>query len=329
MKYDFIAIGDMMVDAFVRLKDASVSFDSLKDEWKISMPFKDKIPYEEMYVIPAVGNSPNAAVCAARLGLKTALVSDIGGDHWGKECLEVLRTEKISKDFIRIHKEKKTNYHYVLWYEDDRTILIKHEKFEYALPKIDSPKWIYLSSLGEDSLGYHKQIEEYLLKNPEIKLAFQPGTFQIKFGYEKLAGIYKRTEIFFCNREEAGHILGKNNEDIRELLHSINALGPKIVVITDGPAGAYIYETGQIYFMRSYPDIKPPLERTGAGDAFSATFTSALALGTNVLEAMKWAPINSMSVVQKIGARAGLLRREELERYLKIAPSDYLPKLLN
>ena len=105
-------------------------------------------------------------------------------------------------------------------------------------------------------------------------------------------------------------------------------LGPKIVVITDGVKGAYSYDRKEMLFMRPYPDPKPPLERTGAGDAFSSTFTVALALGLSVRDALKWAPINPMSVVQEIGARAGLLTRPELEEYLKKAPADYEPKVL-
>jgi hypothetical protein len=46
----------------------------------------------------------------------------------------------------------------------------------------------------------------------------------------------------------------------------------------------------------------------------------------DVSGALRWAPINSMSVVQKIGARAGLLTRPELEKYLAAAPAEYAPK---
>ena len=42
-----------------------------------------------------------------------------------------------------------------------------------------------------------------------------------------------------------------------------------------------------------------------------------------------WGPVNSMSVVQQIGARAGLLTRERLEEYLAKAPEDYRPQLMN
>ena len=46
----------------------------------------------------------------------------------------------------------------------------------------------------------------------------------------------------------------------------------------------------------------------------------------DIKDAIRWAPINSMSVVQQVGARAGLLSRKKLEAYLAEAPADYKPK---
>ena len=202
-KYQLLAIGDVVTDAFIRLEESSAHIDIDKGNREICMSFAEKIPYKEVYVVPAVGNSANAAVCASRLGLKTAFVSNIGSDYFGKECLNTLKTEKVGTKFIKIHKNMKTNYHYVLWYDVDRTILIKHSGFDYKLPQLEKTSWVYLSSLSDNSLPYHTEITEYLKNNPETKLAFQPGTFQIKLGKEKLKGIYARTEIFFCNLEEA------------------------------------------------------------------------------------------------------------------------------
>ncbi|QQG45380.1 MAG: carbohydrate kinase family protein [Candidatus Sungiibacteriota bacterium] len=326
MIYDFIAIGDTATDAFIRLKDASVHCDIDRERCVICMRFKDKIPYEAVYVVPAVGNSANASVAASRLGLKSALVSNIGDDYFGQECLDALKKEKVDTEFIKIHKDQKTNYHYVLWYEDDRTILIKHEEFEYSLPEIDKPKWVYFSSLAGNSLPFHKIVEKYLYDHPSIKLAFQPGTFQIKAGKDVLKKIYERSDVFLCNKEEAQRILGTDEKEIKKLLQMMHKLGPKIVVITDGPAGAYASDGQNAWSMRSYPDPKPPYERTGAGDAFSSTFVVALCLGLDVPEALRWAPINSMSVVQYVGAREGLLSRKKLEEYLAEAPADYFPK---
>ncbi len=327
-KYDFLGIGDTTVDAFIRISQAEVKCDENNNHCKLCLNFADKVPYEEVYVVPAVGNSANAAVAASRLGLKSALMTNLGDDINGTDCIKALQEENISTQFVAINKAKKTNYHYVLWYKDDRTILIKHEKYDYELYDFDEPGWIYLSSLGENSLSLHMELEKFLNERPKIKLAFQPGTFQMKFGKEALKGIYQRSDLFFCNKEESQRILETNEDDIKKLLKDVSDLGPKITVITDGVKGAYSYDGKEILFMREYPDPKPPLERTGAGDAFSSTFTAALALGKSVKEAMMWAPINPMSVVQQIGARAGLLTRQELEEFLKNAPADYEPKII-
>src|SRR3989344_7350954 len=243
-QFDFVGIGDIVTDAFIRLKNAELHCDINHEHCEICMSFGAKIPYESVTAVPAVGNSPNATVAGARLGLRTALITDLGNDYHGEEALTALKKESVDTRFVRRHESKKTNYHYVLWFQDDRTILIKHEEYPYALPEIGEPKWIYLSSLGEHSLAYHQEIIAYLEAHPEVKLAFQPGTFQISFGPEKLKDIYGRTEIFFCNISEAQKILGlparspggeiKNVEtEISKLLSGLHKLGPKIVVITD------------------------------------------------------------------------------------------------
>ncbi len=322
-KIDFLAIGDIVIDAFIRLKDAHIHCKIDSDACELCLRFGDKVPYESVTVVPAVGNSPNAAVCSAKLGLRSALVTNIGDDKHGKDCLQSLKKDRVLTDYVTTEKNKPTNYHYVLWYDEDRTILIKHTEFSYKLPKFGKVPWIYLSSLANNSLSYHSEIAEHLKNNPETKLAFQPGTFQIKLGAEKLKEIYARAEIFFCNVEEAEIILNIKSKDILTLAKGIQALGPKIVTISNGPKGSYLFSDGQLWHISMYPDIAPPLDRTGAGDAFSSTITCALALGLSPLEAFAWGPINAMSVVQEIGAQKGLLTREKLEEYLKNAPEDY------
>ena len=326
-KLDFLAIGDIVTDAFIKLQDAEVNCDIDGDSCKICMNFGDKLPYEEVHEVKAVGNSPNAGVSAYRLGLKSALMTDIGDDRNGDDCLETLKTEGIETKYVRVHKGEKTNYHYVLWFNAERTILVKHTEFEYSFPDdMPAPKWIYLSSLAENSLPYHNMIADYLEKNPETKLAFQPGTFQMKLGSDKLERLYKASHLFFCNKEEANRILKSDEDDIKVLLENMRNLGPSIAVITDGPNGAFAYDGEEFWKMPMYPDPKDPVDRTGAGDSFSSTVTSALALGLPLSTALSWGPINSMSVVQEVGAQKGLLTREKLEEFLANAPDYYKPE---
>jgi ribokinase len=295
------------------------------------MKFGEKIPYKNVTVVNAVGNSPNAAVSAHRLGLQSALISSVGHDRYGTDCLQALREEGVHTDYVKVHEGKLTNYHYVLRYGPERTILIKHEQFPYALPQFDTPpRYIYFSSIGEHGLPHHFEIAKYVQEHPETKLVFQPGTFQIKLGAEKLKEVYAVTEIFFCNKEEAQSILNTSEQSMSKLLRSFRDLGPKLPVITDGPSGAYVVdENDQAWHMPMYPDPADPIDRTGAGDAFASTFTSAIALGLSPAEALAWGPINSMSVVQHIGAQKGLLTKQELQQYLKDAPASYVARKID
>ncbi len=321
---DIVAVGDIVTDAFIRLKDASVNCDINHESCQLCVRFGDKVPYEFVEEVRAVGNSANASVCAARLGLKSGLISNIGDDEYGRDMLDVLGREGVNSKYVTSHPGMKSNYHYVLWYESERTILVKHEDYPYVMPmQMPAPKWLYLSSLGAAAEHFHDDISAYLMLHPHTKLAFQPGTFQVKLGYQKLKVIYEHSEIFFCNVEEAKKVLETMEEDPHILLSAIRQLGPKTVVITNGTKGAYAFDGTTTLFIPPYPDTKPPYDRTGAGDAFAATVVSVLAMGQPLETALQWGPINSMSVVQQVGAQRGLLRREEILRYLGETPEGY------
>jgi ribokinase len=326
-EFDFIAIGDITTDEFIELrKDRAVVNKDLTGRDVLSMYFGDKLEFQNAVNVPAVGNSPNAAVSAKRLGLKTGLVCDVGDDAGGTEIMEWLTNEGVDTRFVDVQAGKETNHHYVLRYGPERTILIKHETYEYAVPEMGTPKWVYLSSVGEHGVQYHHDIAAYVRSHPGTKLAFQPGSFQILLGHEALKDIYELCEVFFCNKEEAQQIVSSDSTDIPTLLKAVRELGPTIPVITDGPRGAYALADDGVWHMPMYPDPAPPVDRTGAGDAFSSTFTSALALGHDIPTALRWGPINSMSVVQEIGAQKGLLSRDAIQSYLDQAPTDYVAR---
>lgn len=325
MALDFLALGDTVVDEFIKLKDAEVHCDINREHCTITMGWGDKIPYESTTLVPAVGNSANAAVAAARLGLSSGLVSHVGRDRHGDEILAQLSREGVDTSNIQVHDGIPTNHYFVLWYESERTILTQHQDFPFSWPRTArAPKWIYLSSAGQRPDGMYEGLLAWLAEHPETKLAFQPGTLQIQTGTEKLKGLYAAAEVVACNKEEAQRILETDEEDMKKLLQGMHALGPRIVLITDGPKGATVSDGSRVLQIPMYPDPKPPIDRTGAGDATTSTFVAALALGKPIAEALLWGPVNSMSVVQEIGAQKGLLTREALEQRLAGAPPEYI-----
>ena len=98
--FDFVAIGDIVVDAFINLKSARVREENGHPE--LCFSFADKIPYDRLEIVPAVGNSANASVSASRLGLKTALVTNLGADDNGRTCQRVLENEGVATEFVKI-----------------------------------------------------------------------------------------------------------------------------------------------------------------------------------------------------------------------------------
>lgn len=321
---EFLAVGDTVIEPFIKLSVGHVQETANGPE--LCMPYGAKVPYESAVLIPGVGNSANAAVAAARLGVSSSLLTWLGTDENGKLCKDSLSKEGVRDDFIQMQAGKNTNYHYVLWYGDDRTILVKHEAFDYSLPEIGTPSWIYISSLAAHTESFHDELAEYARNHPDVHVAFQPGTFQLKMG--KSLALYKEADILCVNKEEAQTLLENDSHEVKELLDGLVALGPHTVILTDGHMGAYMKYDNTYFNMPIYPDATPPLDRTGAGDAFFSTFISFLVKGYDAPYAIKRAPINSMNVVQYVGAQEGLLSEEKIEEYLKKAPADYQLKIL-
>ncbi len=326
---EVLCVGDVVTDAFIKLLDNQAHvYENEHGKW-IAMQYGSKLPFDRVEEKIAVGNASNASVSFARLGLASGLEANVGGDKAGRDIIEQLQREGVDTHLVRINTHQASNYHYVLWYKEERTILIKHEEYDYHWPKLkpkEAPKWIYFSSISENAIEFHDELAEWLEENPGVKMAFQPGTFQMKAGVDRLSKIYQNTEVLILNREEAVDVSGGNYDDLHDLMNRFHSYGCKTVVITDGPYGAYASDGQQRLKMPLYPDPAPPKERTGAGDAFASTFVAALIKGNTLEGAMQWAPINSMNVVQHVGAQEGLLSQEALEELLEKSPEWYRPE---
>lgn len=312
-KFDIISIGDTVFDVFLELEDAKIQCDQNQENCLICISWADKVAVKKVTKVPAVGNSANVAVGCSRLGLKSAFYTILGNDSIGKESFERLKLEGVYKDYIKFDKKGATNYHTVLNFKGERTILIFHEHRDYNLPVLAKSDWIYLSSLGPDHQKLHQQVVDHVSKTG-AKLGFNPGTYQLKDGLEGLKPLIKKTAVFFVNKEEAERLLG-HNEDVKELLRLLHNEGAKIVAMTDGKNGSYSFDGNNFYYQHV---LKVPIiEMTGCGDSYSAGFISALQSGYDISEAMKWGTVNAASVLQKIGAQEGLLYRKQMEDFIK------------
>lgn len=322
MKYDFVAIGDVTTDCFIRLLNAEELTNHGVVE--LCMPFGTKLPFESATEVVAVGNAANAAVGVARVGLKSALVAHVGGDQNGTNCLNALKERGVSTEYVAVHPDMRTNYHYVLQHGAERTILIKHEAYPYALPAFaEPPAWLYVTSLPEGTLDYQKDIARYAKENG-VKLAFQPGTYQLKMS-DELKDMYEASEIFFCNKEEAQGILKTQEGDIKKLMEGIRALGPKIVVVTDGREGSNVLDHDGAWHIPMYPDPAPPVSRTGAGDATACTTVAYIIKGLTPRDALARGLINAAAGVQAVHVQLGTLNDAGIEEWYGKRPTEFVP----
>ncbi len=320
--YDIVTIGDCTIDAFVEVEEATTVCDIHHEKCQLCFSFADKVPYKNLTMLSA-GNSNNVAVGMSRLGFKAGYYGTVGKDLNGKTILSALKSEGVDTKFMSV-QDKQTNFHVVLAFKGERTILIKHQDYTYKLPKgIDKTKWIYFSSVGIKGLSVQTPLVKLLKANPDIKMIFNPGTYQLRMGLQKLSALLRLTHVFFVNKEEAQMLLGTSDKP-KDLAAKLQQLGPEIVVITDGLKGAYAMDRdGEFYFAGIYPHTV--VEATGCGDAFATGFTGALMQGLPITEALRWGGRNGASVATKVGPQAGLLTKKNLTSDLKKHPS-FKPK---
>jgi len=310
--FDIVSVGDATLDIFIRVTEASVLSSPDRSANLLCFNYADKIPIERLDRSVA-GNAANNAVGSSRLGLRTAFHSIVGDDETGKAVLETMKKEKVSLKFVVVDKGKLSNYSVVLNYRAERTILTHSEPRKYVPLHLNHSEWVYYTALGKN----HDRLERDLVKHVKqfgSKLAFNPGTTQLREGLEHLAPTLKATTVLFLNKEESETLVGKQ-ESTADLLKALKATGPEIVVVTDGPRGAATYNGREMFSIGVFP-VKV-VEMTGAGDAFATAFIAALHHGSSVSEALCWGSANSASVVGKIGPQAGLLRLPEMRKMLK------------
>ncbi len=319
--FDLISIGDCVIDTFIPLIDAEIIQKENTDTSLLAMRYGDKIPVEPSISMVA-GNAANNAVGAARLGLKTAIYTNVGNkddDEADNRIMAKFKKEKIDTRYVIENADLPSNHHVVLNFKGERTILIYHQPWKFNLPDLDRSKWVYLTSLSPSYVDSNlvEQIINYV-ERTSTKLMYQPGTFQLKQGLKKNAKLIALSEVFILNLQEARLLIDGDlgsNTSAKKLLKDILNLGPKKVVITDGGNGSYGADNLGFYKLGLFP--AKLLEMTGSGDAYATGLLAGLFHGEELKESMRWGAANGASVVEQIGPQAGLLTFEKMKTVLK------------
>lgn len=314
---DLLSIGDANLDAFIQPSESESLCDIDTKKCFIAFSYADKIPVKNLD-FSVGGNAANNVVGARRLGINSGVVLTLGDDSTGLQIIEKLRSENVDLTYCIQQPATLSNFNVVLTYTGERTIFTYHAPRSYEFP-VQLPKvpWVYLTSMGESYRPFYNHITEWLVRNPEIKLAFNPGSWQLRGGMQEVGNVFKLSHLVFVNKQEAEKLTGfeAKGEVTKELLMAFSKLGPKISVITDGGNGAYVFDGHQFLHCGVLP--MDSYERTGAGDAFGSGFLSAVIKGKTLEESLIWGTVNSASVIGYTGAQRGLLKESDIDTWVE------------
>lgn len=321
-KFDLLSIGDSSMDVFITPTESETLCILDNKECLICFSYGDKIPVKNID-FSVGGNAANLAVGAVRLGLNAGLVLTLGDDIVGKQIVEKLQKEGVEMTFVIIQSSTNSNYSTVINYQGERTIFVYHTPRNYEFPvNLPQVPWVYLTSMGESFVPFYNNVSTWLRKNPNTKLAFNPGSYQLRAGMNELKDILSLSYVVFVNRKEAEKLtdFGESQGKEKDLLKAMNSLGPKIPVITDGNNGSFVYDGTKFIRVGVLP--VDAYERTGAGDAFSSGCLSAIIKGKSLDEALLWGTLNSASVIGYVGPQKGLIKESDMQTWLERAKSS-------
>lgn len=297
-----VCVGSAAQDVFLMGKiftpecEAGICYEHLK--------LGDKLSVDKM-VYASGGNAMNAAVTFARQGLETSFVSILGDDPAGHAVLTELDNESVDTRHVKVGKKYTTSYSVVLLAPNgERTILNYHGERLSSCPDIISEKtlhgdWLYISSVGSMEM---LSVIVKTAKSNGMKVAFSPASYEMKH-IQASANLFSNLDLLALNKEEASQFVsGDSTEELAiELSESV-----PLVLVSDGPRGSVATDGMTTYSAGIYENVAV-IDRTGAGDAFTSGFIASIASGQSIEDALVFASANSTSVVQKVGAKAGIL----------------------
>lgn len=304
--FDVICVGNAKIDSFLTLRETD-NLRLMEETNELCIKFGEKITVDKTGILLG-GNAANVAVGLSRLGLRTGLVAEIGKDEFAQKIINTLSKEKVNISNVKQTEGQQSSFSTIINFKGERTIFSEHVKraHDFNFEKT-STKWIYLTSLGEEWKNAYEKTLDFVSRT-NAQLAFNPGTLQIKAGKNNIENVLSITDVLFVNKEEAITILDLKNQilSVEDLLKGLQKLGPKIVVITDGKNGSFAIDSLGNISKKGILETHV-IEKTGAGDAYSSGFLSALINNNSIADCMDLGTKNSASVIGKVGAQTGLL----------------------
>lgn len=273
-----------------------------KDEVWLCLRYGSKLNATE-FAMQSGGGAVNTAVGFSRLGLRAAVIAEMGTDLAAKLIIEELKEEKVDTSLLVQEPDEQTAVSSLLIAAEGGRSIVTARGAAKMLTVEDIPfaqlqcNWIHLSSIGNTEVV--RQVAAHAKKH-HIRFSWNPGGAELEAmvrGELHLHEVYPM--LFVVNEEEAAALT--------EAGYDLETAGT-VVVITAGREGGKYFSVEAHQWVSFQPTKVKAIQETGAGDAFVMGMSAAFLHDREVAEAVEWGKASSASVIQYMGAKTGLLR---------------------
>lgn len=278
------------------------------------------------------GDTSNAAIAAARAGVRTACLTRLGRDAFGDALLKLWTSEGVDSGGVERDAQRPTGVYFVTHGEQGHQF--SYLRSGSAASRM-SPAWV------EQGEPLHRLRNCRMLLVSGISLAISPQACDAALAAMRIARDAGACVAFDPNlrlklwpRDRAaaciGHAVSLCNlflpglEDMAALLDLSpdqatperiaqwsHARGVSTMVMKLGAQGAWL-STGQGLHERLPGRPASLVDATGAGDCFNGNLLARLALGDNITQAARYANAAAALAVQGHGAVAPLPRPQQV-----------------
>ncbi|MGL4520759.1 MAG: carbohydrate kinase family protein [Phocaeicola sp.] len=261
-----------------------------------------------------IGGAPaNFAYHVSQFGLDGRVVSAVGCDESGAEILDVFAQKKLRCHIAQVEYptgsvQVKLDPQGVPCYDIKEGVAWDNIPFTEELKELaQSADAVCFGSLAQRSVGSRTTIQQFLDAMPEREGTLKIFDINLRQGFytkEIVCESMNRCNVLKINDEELvaiSRMFGYPGIDLQDkcwiLLAKYNL---KMLILTCGTNGSYVFTPGSFSFQET-PKVTVA-DTVGAGDSFTAAFTSALFYGLPIPEAHRLAVETSAYVCTQHGA---------------------------